>query len=113
METLKAYVESLDWVRNEIGSKFTCQQLYFFGIIATNEGITYTDIERITGMPNGAISKHCKTMSRYKDTKGKAHGLDLLAMGFDPDDTRRKAVFLSNRGKAVAKKLRTILQKGG
>jgi DNA-binding MarR family transcriptional regulator len=81
-------------------------------LVALNEGITQTEIEEILQIPNGTASRNTSKLAQHVvDRKGgpKNIGLGLIFKAPDPDSSRRNALFLTEKGKEVAKGIAAVL----
>ncbi len=81
--------------------------------VAINEGITQTEISETISMPQGTTSRNVSKLSSriVKNRQGKwvEDGYCLLETRPDVDESRRHAVYLTNKGKQFFKDLENML----
>ena len=71
--------------------------------VAQHDGITATEIEKITGLSQASTSRHCRALTAMKTPKEK--GLDLAYFCPDPNDFRSKLLYLNENGKQLIAKI--------
>lgn len=79
-----------------------------FVSIATNQGVTSTDLKRRIGTSQSAISRHQLLLSTWT-WQGTRPSLDLIEVKEDPADRRNKCSFLTPKGRLLACSLMRIM----
>jgi len=98
---------------DEFRSHFPDAPLLTFQIfleVATSQGIGATELKRRSGASQSAISRHLLLLSTWT-WQGKRPGLNLIEQ-YDTPNSRRKTVFLTNKGRLLACQLLRILDPG-
>lgn len=113
MQALYMFGKALRLLRDEIGKKdMPVYWLEFFLMVAEagETGATTKEIADQIEMGQGIASRMVKLLSRYYDHEtGMMAGADLFSIVPDHIHRHRQRVFLSEHGKAVAKKIEEYL----
>lgn len=92
------------FMKNEVYSELTMTHFQLFMEVATNEGITMSEIKERLGMLGGTLSRNMRTLGQYYGkVKGKQalRGLNLLRYEPDMHDRRALSCHLTDRGREV------------
>ena len=100
-------------IRSEINAEIPPQQILIFYLIALNEGIGQVEIANMLAMPEGTVSRNvsklCARMRRTPEGGVAMVGYGLLETRQDDvDDSRKKCVYLTDKGVRVLTRLTTI-----
>ncbi|WP_067516938.1 MarR family winged helix-turn-helix transcriptional regulator [Endozoicomonas ascidiicola] len=100
------YIEVIDlfWTVYD-GIPSQAMMIYF--LVAENEGISMTELEKLSGISQAAISRNVGKLGEI-DRNHEA-GLGLLKTERDPMERRRLLVYLSAKGKRFFEKTKKIL----
>lgn len=79
------------------------QRLSILLAIAMRDGVTYRDLQDITGLANSTISRNISAMSKL-NRHGKP-GTDLVEAIQEEDGYRRKLLYLTPKGRRVIESL--------
>ena len=80
------------------------QQLELVLRVAEEEGVTMPELQKLTGMSQGSVSRNVRELSSYlreEDDKKSLVGYGLLEKRPDLHNPRRFAVYLTDKGKQV------------
>ena len=77
--------------------------------VAQHDGVTPTQVEKMTGLSQASTSRHCRALTAMKTPKEK--GLDLAYYSPDPNDFRSKLLYLNDKGKELIAKIEEAMNK--
>jgi len=101
MKILELY-HCLESIRRELGGDYAPQQLSILLLASVNEGITHPDLAKHLNMPQPTVSRNCH---KLEEGYGFIKILDNFDIGY-----RRKAVHLTEPGKAFVKRIKTMIE---
>jgi DNA-binding MarR family transcriptional regulator len=108
----KNLYEVLQFFRKKLDAvDLPVQQIILFLKVAEQEGVTLTELQNLTSMPQGTVSRNIRKLYRYVKGSGpdrKVEGYELVVMEPDLDNPRRKAVFLSPKGKKLLSEMEIV-----
>ena len=108
-EWIERLVKSLQEFR-EINQNVTANQIITFLYIALREGISQKELERLTGLDNGTVSRMCAILSDRGLKGRKEVPMDVVRIRPMPGDWRSRAQVLSAEGRALFQRLRSIMK---
>lgn len=91
----------------KLNDKMQAQQIVTFLHIMAKPGISVTELAKATAMSSSAASRNAAALGETHRSGEKGFG--LVDYNLDPNDTRVKRFYLTNRGTAVAKTLVQLL----
>mgnify|MGYP004448671141 CR=1 FL=1 len=95
LEFLKAF--------RELGRDMPIQMAVVFLNVANAEGISMTELYKSSGISQASCSRNVAALSKLHRLD--KPGLDLVFTKEDPQERRRKIVFLTPKGKLLAEKI--------
>jgi DNA-binding MarR family transcriptional regulator len=111
---IKQFIQGINFIRAAVHKDIAMPQLAIFLLVAENDGITQTEIAERFNMPQGTVSRNVAKLGHLmtKDSKGnwKQMGYELVENIPDQHETRRNAVFLTNKGKQIIKGLKKAIK---
>lgn len=115
----KMNVEDAEWADKlvrvleefrKLNQNITVNTVVLFLQIAMREGVSQKELEKVTGLDNGTVSRICAILSdRGLKSRG-AEPMNLIRIGLSDTDYRARAQSLSPNGKRVFNSLRTIMK---
>lgn len=90
-------------ILRELDEDMPIQQAHLFITVAMRPGITAQQASEVTGISQSSTSRNVKAL-------GEVHrlnkpGLDLIEGVSDPNDSRSKLLFLTIKGRAIARQI--------
>jgi len=84
------------------------QMVLIFLLIADNEGCTFVELIRETGLRSSSVSRNVAALGQTH-RKG-LPGHDLVVAKEDPIDRRTKQIYLTQKGKLLVKAIKEIIE---
>jgi DNA-binding MarR family transcriptional regulator len=103
---MKRGLTLFDEIRN-LDPEMQAQTITIFLHVVTKPGIAMRELEKLTGLPSSSISRNVAAMTKTH-RRGRL-GLDILISKESPEDRRSKLVFMTPKGRRIAKRLVEIL----
>jgi len=102
-----------EMIRKELGGDYAPQQLSILVLVSLREGITHTEIANVLNMPQGTVSRNVSKLAlRRSRNGGNLVGYGLVENREDlVYDPRRKAVYLTEKGKELMDKIERAIQR--
>lgn len=94
----------------EIDKEMPMQMLQSLLCVALRPGLTMQNLSEMTGLAQSSASRNIQTLGKWHRV-GKP-GYDLVEAVEDPEDTRRKIMFLTPKGKSFTSKLLGFVNAG-
>ncbi|SCW76938.1 DNA-binding transcriptional regulator, MarR family [Rhizobium mongolense subsp. loessense] len=110
----KALFSRLSAVMNEVRklqdekALMSVQTLEVFLTVAAKEGMSSSDIRKLTGIPQPSISRALGDLGDKAVRKG-TEGLKLVRVERDPNDLRNTLCYLSPTGKLLAARMAQLM----
>lgn len=95
-------IAGLEAVR-KVGEQMPIQTAHCFLLIAMKPGINMAELSKLVGISQASCSRNVAALGEWHRL-GKP-GFDLVEAIEDPEARRRKIMFLTHRGRAVAKEV--------
>jgi DNA-binding MarR family transcriptional regulator len=89
---------------------FPTQYMGTFLSVSINEGCSNKDLMEMTGLSTAAVARNIQALSPYRDRQERLPGYNLVYSEVDPDDNRRRRIYLTQHGHNV---LADVLEKMG
>ncbi len=70
-----------------------------FLMVACEPGIAFGEVRKVTGLAQSTLSRHVSALGDYK--RNRDHGAGLIESVEDPNERRRKRLFLTAKGRRV------------
>lgn len=114
--SLQAFKAGIELCRQLLFRELRVQELYMLLLAIDNEGIGLKDFQELVGLPTATVSRNVRklgfTMEQGLDGKWKDTGYELVNVIRCPNDRRIKRLYLTEKGKQFAVKLKQTLSTG-
>lgn len=77
---------------------FPTQYAITFLCVAKDEGCSNIDLMETTNLSTAAVTRNIQALSPYRDRAKKLPGYNLVYSEVDPDDNRRRMIYLTQQG---------------
>jgi DNA-binding MarR family transcriptional regulator len=104
-------VQALELCTNslEIDTEMSVTTLAIFLTVCMKEGITNSDVEEVLGIPKARVSRNLQLLTKIAKRRVDNEGSNLIEMKINPEDYRRRNLYLTNRGKSFRDKITKLL----
>lgn len=98
----KTYTNKLNVLEEfrKIDPEMPIQMAVVFLNIASDEGLNMTELYKRSGISQSSVSRNVAALSKWHRLNKAGH--DLVVTKEDPNERRRKVVFLTNKGRILA-----------
>ena len=101
-------LEFLTYARDNIAPDVTVQRLLVFLHVAQNEGLSQNELaEHLQGISTTALSRNLADLSEINSRKTAGPG--LIEQHLDPDNLRKKRIFLTDKGQRFLRRWQRFL----
>jgi len=104
---LRRLIAAIDEVRS-LYTDVPSTTIVAFLIVASTPGINSQHLRKRLGVSQSATSRHLALLSEF--SWNNQPGMDLVETVEDPEDRRNKIAFLTEKGKALAIKVSTLIR---
>lgn len=102
-------LETLRSAITEVGDDLSLSQLVAFLTIAIEPGLSVNELADRIGLPQQSASRHASVLlGRYQSISGEPR-IPLILQGISGVDSRKRALFLTEHGELLAKRIAAIL----
>ena len=84
--------------------------LTLFLTVAANEGVSRDELADLMGISHGVASRHYEAIGKGINRPSKHPSMELVETKAMPDDHRQKRIYLTEKGQALAARMKQILR---
>lgn len=102
------FLEFLKYARDNLAPDVTVQRLLVLLHVAQNEGLSQNELaEQLEGISTTALSRNLADLSAINSRKSAGPG--LIEQHLDPDNLRKKRIFLTDKGQRFLRRWQRFL----